>query len=82
MRIMVVRMVTIAMMMSMMVMMMMMRTSPIFFPLYNLETGIICACLTIASHKTILLLQSEDDEYRIKLILIKLIKLFHIRRSS
>ena len=42
MRIMVVRnrMVTIAMMMTMMMVMMMMRTSPIFFPLYNLETRI------------------------------------------
>ena len=42
-------------------MMMTMMISPIFFPLYNLKTRIICARLTItASHKTILLLQSED----------------------
>ena len=41
-----------------------MMISPIFFPLYNLETRIICARLTItASHKTILLLQSEDHHH-------------------
>ena len=39
---------------------MMMMISPVLFPLYNLETRIICARLNIASHKAILLLQSGD----------------------
>ena len=39
---------------------MMMMISPVLFPLYNLETRIICTRLNIASHKAILLLQSGD----------------------
>ena len=44
----------------MMMMTMMMMISPVLFPLYNLETRIICTRLNIASHKAILLLQSGD----------------------
>ena len=44
--------------------------SPIIFPLYNLETRIIRARLTIASHKTILLLQPGDDIMMMNIVMI------------